>query len=102
MAHVRQVARLPQVEVRVLPFAAGWHPARWGGFTVLDKSDPADPDVVSDPADPDVVSDPADPDVAYVESVDGARYRELEPELRHFRDLFEGVRERSIPLEEFA
>lgn len=93
MAHVRQVARLPQVEVRVLPFAAGWHPARWGGFTVLDKSDPADPDVVSDPA---------DPDVAYVESVDGARYRELEPELRHFRDLFEGVRERSIPLEEFA
>ena len=48
------------------------------------------------------MSDPADPDVAYVESVDGARYRELEPELRHFRDLFEGVRERSIPLEEFA
>jgi hypothetical protein len=84
LEHLRAVDRLPYVEVRVLPFAVGWHPALRGGFTVLDMPDPADPDVV------------------YVEAVDGARYRETAAELRHFRSVFASVQERSVPLEEFS
>jgi hypothetical protein len=82
--HLRTVDRLQQVDVRVLPFAAGWHPALRGEFTVLD------------------IPDPADPDVVYIEALDGSRYLETGADLEYFRGIFASVHQRSVPLEEFG
>ena len=71
------------VDVRVLTFAAGAHPAVRSQFTVLDLDSDADPDVV------------------YLESVQGGRYLETSSELARYRGIFAELRERATPLEEY-
>jgi hypothetical protein len=83
LGHLHRLSGHPHLDVRVLPFAAGWHPAWRGGFSLLELPGPADPDVV------------------YVEAVDSARYLETATDLQRFRAMFASVHERSIPLEEF-
>jgi transcriptional regulator with XRE-family HTH domain len=44
--HIVEVAALPNVTVRILPFAAGAHPATNGAFALLDFPDDDDPRIV--------------------------------------------------------
>jgi transcriptional regulator with XRE-family HTH domain len=46
LRHLVKAAADPCVSVRVLPLAAGMHPAQAGGFIILGFADPADPKVV--------------------------------------------------------
>lgn len=46
LAHLGTMLELPNVVVRVLPFAAGEHPGTNGQFAVLEFPDPEDPHVV--------------------------------------------------------
>lgn len=55
--HLRELNRRDSVDIRVLTFATGAHPAVRGHFTVLDLDSDADPDVV------------------YLESLHGGRYQ---------------------------
>jgi hypothetical protein len=71
------------VDVRVLTFAAGAHPAVRGRLTILDLDGEADPDVV------------------YLESLNGGRYLEMPSDLARYRDIFAELRERATPLEEY-
>jgi transcriptional regulator with XRE-family HTH domain len=71
------------VDLRVLTFAAGAHPAVGGGLTVLDLDSDADPDVV------------------YLESIHEGRYLEISSELALYRGIFGELWERAIPLEEY-
>lgn len=44
--HLRDMAKLPNVTIQVLPFDAGAHPAMSGAFTILGFPEPTDPKVV--------------------------------------------------------
>ena len=46
LAHIAAMAERPNITVRVLPFAAGEHPATHGAFSVLEFPDPDDPHIV--------------------------------------------------------
>ena len=46
LARLIEAAELPNVALRVLPFAAGAHPGVDGSFTVLEFSDPSNPRIV--------------------------------------------------------
>ncbi|HET9657703.1 MAG TPA: helix-turn-helix transcriptional regulator [Kineosporiaceae bacterium] len=80
--HLRQLNRRDTIDVRVVSFAAGAHPAVDGHFTVLDLDSEADPDVV------------------YLESFQGSRYLETSSELALYRGIFAEVWEGATPLEE--
>jgi hypothetical protein len=84
LAHIMKTAKLPNVEVRILPFSAGAHAAMTGAFRILDFDDDDDPDVV------------------YLESHVGALYLEEPPELAEYRRIFDLAREVSVPIAEFA
>jgi len=46
LSHIAETAKLPQVNVQVLPFSAGVHPAMEGAFSILGFPELTDPDVV--------------------------------------------------------
>lgn len=46
LRHLLEVAALPRVTLRMVPFEAGGHPAAGGPFTILRFAEPALPDVV--------------------------------------------------------
>jgi len=81
--HIAKTAKLPNVEVRVVPFSAGAHPAMTGAFRILDFDDPDDPDVV------------------YLESHVGAMYLEEPAELLEYRRIYEQLHKVSIPIADF-
>ena len=83
LAHMTKTAKLPNVDVRVLPFSVGAHPAMAGPFRILNFDDVDDPDVV------------------YLESHVGALYLEEPPELAEYRRIFELLYEASTPIAEF-
>lgn len=83
LAHIRQVAKRDNVEVRVLPFALGAHAAMAGAFRILDFDDPDDPDMV------------------YLESHVGALYLEEPHEVAEYRRIFELIRTASVSVEDF-
>lgn len=83
LAHIMKAAKLPNVDVRVVPFSAGAHPAMSGAFRILDFDDPDDPDMV------------------YLESHVGALYLEEPAELLEYRRVFEMLYKMSTPIEEF-
>jgi hypothetical protein len=83
IAHVRQVAKKRQVEVRMLPFAMGAHAAMAGSFRILDFDDPDDPDMV------------------YLESRLGALYLEEPPEVAEYRRIFDLLVSASVPIADF-
>ena len=81
--HLRLLNRRGNIDVRVLTFATGAHPAIKSQLTILDLDSEADPDVV------------------YLESIQGARYLETLSELALYRGIFAEVWECATPLEEY-
>ncbi|MFI0424125.1 helix-turn-helix domain-containing protein [Spongiactinospora sp. 9N601] len=67
--HIAELAELPNVSVRVIPYTAGAHAGMSGAFSILDF--------------------PGDPKVVYVESPAGDIFVEREPEVNRFVGLFE-------------
>jgi transcriptional regulator with XRE-family HTH domain len=81
--HLRALNRLGQVEVRVLPWESGPHPALiGGGFMIMSFAAAADPDLV------------------YLESQAAAHYLEQENQLRRYRRMWGILARQSVPLEE--
>jgi hypothetical protein len=72
------------VDVRVLPWSAGAHPATKGAFTLLDFDDPDDPALV------------------FVETHLGARYLETTEQVAEYRRVFGVVHELARRIEEFT
>jgi transcriptional regulator with XRE-family HTH domain len=83
-ARLRELAALPHVDIRVLPWDAGAHAAMHiGSFTILDFADPDDPPVV------------------YIEVHTGARYLEKPAEVAEFRRIYERIHRQATPIEEY-
>lgn len=80
--HIAEIADLPHVNVQVLPFSAGVHPAMDGGFSILGFPEPADPDVV------------------YLENQAGSLYLEEEPEIDRFTRMFNHLIAKSLAPDE--
>jgi hypothetical protein len=83
-AHLRALSSRPSVDVRVLPWSAGAHPATKGAFTLLDFDDPDDPALV------------------FVETHLGARYLETTEQVAEYRRVFGVVHELARQIEEFT
>jgi transcriptional regulator with XRE-family HTH domain len=78
--HLRGLAG--RVEIRVLPWSAGAHPAMIGQFTIFEFESPDDPSVL------------------YLETYVGARYVDTAPQVDRQRAIFDWIHDRSEPLEE--
>jgi transcriptional regulator with XRE-family HTH domain len=78
-----QQFRLPHVDIRVLPWAAGAHAAMRGGFTLLEFDSPDDPAVVC------------------VESLAGTRYVEELSQLALYRRVFAAIWRQSVSLPQY-
>lgn len=70
LQHIADLAKLPHINVQVLPFSAGMHPAMDGGFSILGFPEPNDPEVV------------------YMENQAGSLYLEAEPEIDRYTRMF--------------
>ncbi|CNE84643.1 Helix-turn-helix [Mycobacterium tuberculosis] len=82
LEHLISLSRLDQVNIVVLPFKAGAHPAMHGPCTLLRFPHPADPDVV------------------YVQYRRGSVYLEDPSDIRHYVDLFDQLRTRALGSDE--
>jgi transcriptional regulator with XRE-family HTH domain len=69
LAKVLDMSALPNVDVRVLPFAAGSHPGLESNFTILELTGQA-------------------PDVVFVEGLIGSVYLERASDLKRYREIF--------------
>ena len=81
--HLIGLAERPGVDIRILPFAAGAHPATSGAFRILAFEDLEDPDVV------------------YLELERGAHYLEGADDVEHYRRMMSRLDEQSVPIGEF-
>jgi transcriptional regulator with XRE-family HTH domain len=79
--HLVESARLPNITIQVLPFAAGEHAGMSGSFTLLNFAEPADPDVV------------------YLENFSSDLYLESPVDVQRYRSLFDYVRAAALPFE---
>jgi transcriptional regulator with XRE-family HTH domain len=68
--HIADIAKLPHVSIRVLPFGAGVHPAMDGAFRILGFPEPGDPNVV------------------YLENQIGSLYLEEDLEVARYAQMF--------------
>ena len=82
-AHLLDISRQANFEVRVLPWDAGAHLAMKGAFNVLEFESPEAPSVV------------------YLETYVGGRYVEQPKSLSTFRQMFEIISAMSVPIEEY-
>lgn len=83
ISRLHELNRRDHIDIRVLPWNVGAHPAMHiGAFTILDFHDDADPAVV------------------YLESHTGARYLEKRDELVEYRRIFERIYNQTIPIEQ--
>jgi transcriptional regulator with XRE-family HTH domain len=80
---LRELDRLDHVDIRVLPFSIGAHPAMLGAFTLMD------------------FKDPDDPPLAYVETYSGARFIEEFEHLDRHRAVFDSINQQAVPIEEY-
>jgi transcriptional regulator with XRE-family HTH domain len=80
--HIAGLSELPHVNVQVLPFSAGVHPAMDGGFRILGFPEAADPDVV------------------YLENQAGSLYLEEEPEIDRYARMFSHLIAKALDPEE--
>lgn len=78
LAHIAEVAKLPNVTVQVLRFTAGAHPAMLGSCTLMQFPDPADLDVV------------------YVEAETGALYLEKQEDVRRYSLILDYLRAQAL------
>ena len=81
-AHLRTMAARDYVRVRVLP-VGGVHAAMRGDFMIMDFPDPDDPPLV------------------YLESLVGSRYVEETAQLVMYREAFDDIADRAVPVEEY-
>jgi hypothetical protein len=81
--HLRQLNARDAVNIRVLRWDAGAHPAMSGGFTAFDFTSPDDP--------------PA----AYLETIVGGTYLEQADQLARYREAFTKLYQQSTPVEEY-
>jgi transcriptional regulator with XRE-family HTH domain len=80
--HIAEMAKLPHVNVQVLPFGAGVHPAMDGSFEILGFPEPTDPAVV------------------YLENQAGSLYLEEEPEIDRYERMFSHLIAKALDPEE--
>jgi hypothetical protein len=80
--HIAELAKLSHVNVQVLPFGAGVHPAMDGAFRILGFPEPSDPDVV------------------YLENQDGSLYLEEEAEIDRYARMFSHLIAKALDPEE--
>jgi len=80
--HIAEMARLPHVNVQVLPFGAGVHPAMDGSFEILGFPEPTDPAVV------------------YLENQAGSLYLEEEAEIDRYERMFSHLIAKALDPEE--
>ncbi len=80
--HITDMAKLPHVNVQVLPFSAGVHPAMEGAFRILGFPESADPDVV------------------YLENQAGSLYLEEEAEIDRYARMFNHLIAKALDPEE--
>jgi transcriptional regulator with XRE-family HTH domain len=80
--HIAELAKLPHVNVQVLPFGAGVHPAMEGAFSILGFPEAADPDVV------------------YLENQAGSLYLEEEAEIDRYARMFSHLIAKALDPEE--
>jgi transcriptional regulator with XRE-family HTH domain len=80
--HIAEVATLPHVNVQVLSFGAGVHPAMDGSFSILGFPEATDPDVV------------------YLENQAGSLYLEEEPEIDRYARMFNHLIAKALDPEE--
>lgn len=78
LRHMRALAALPNVSLRVLPFRAGLHRAHVGHFALLEFRVPTTPDVV------------------YIESPAGDHYLEADGDVALYRDVLTDVTRRAL------
>jgi transcriptional regulator with XRE-family HTH domain len=78
LRHMRALAALPNVPLRVLPFRAGLHRAHVGHFALLEFRGPTTPDVV------------------YIEGPAGDHYLEGDGDVALYRDVFADVHQRAL------
>jgi transcriptional regulator with XRE-family HTH domain len=82
LGHIAEMAGLPHVNVQVLPFSAGVHPAMDGSFEILGFPEPGDPDVV------------------YLENQAGSLYLEEQPEIDRYARMFSHLMAKALDPEE--
>ena len=82
LQHIAALANRPQVNVQVLPFRAGGHPAMDGSFIILGFPETQDPDVV------------------YLESQTGSLYLEKLPEVDRYQAMFNHLVAKALGPEE--
>ena len=70
LAHLIEVARLPNVTIQVIPFTVGSHPGLESNFNILDMVPPT-------------------PSVVFVEGLVGSVYLERPEDLKRYREVFE-------------
>ena len=80
--HIAEIAKLPHVNVQVLPFGAGVHPAMDGSFEILGFPEPTDPAVV------------------YLENQAGSLYLEEEAEIDRYERMFSHLIAKALDPEE--
>jgi transcriptional regulator with XRE-family HTH domain len=77
-----EAARLPNVTLQILPFAAGAHAGMDGTFAILDFPDAEDPNVV------------------FAENATGGLFLEKSDELRKYNSIFDTIRSSALSPEE--
>jgi transcriptional regulator with XRE-family HTH domain len=82
LRHIAEMAELPHVNVQVLPFRAGVHPAMDGSFEILGFPEPTDPDVV------------------YLENQAGSLYLEEGSEIDRYTRMFSHLIAKALDPEE--
>jgi transcriptional regulator with XRE-family HTH domain len=80
--HITEMAKLPHVNVQILPFGAGVHPAMEGAFRILGFPEAADPDVV------------------YLENQAGSLYLEEAAEIDRYARMFSHLIAKALDPEE--
>lgn len=83
--HLRELSGRRGVEVRILPYSAGSHPAIYGGFTIFDFPSAADL-----------------PMVVHTEGYTGGSYFEGEEDVREMDRRWTRVLDLSISIKEFV
>jgi transcriptional regulator with XRE-family HTH domain len=82
LTRIAETAALPHVNVQVLPFGAGVHPAMDGSFEILGFPEPGDPDVV------------------YLENQAGSLYLEEAAEIDRYARMFSHLMAKALDPEE--
>lgn len=82
--HLKEASGQRGVEVRVLRWSAGAHPAIYGGYTLFEFRDHEDPTVV------------------FAENYAGGQYMEDEHQVRRMLDVWQRIHDPSVPVKEYT